>query len=102
MSVRAYILEEIKTGDEIFNLWHDRCFVDLIDTIGKFDALNTDGCGIMSFFKEDLDEIEEMIAKDNLEAIYSKEEIERAKEIVRDIREEMRKRKTDYIDFYCF
>jgi len=102
MSVRAYIVKEIKIGGEIFNLWHDKYFVELIERLGKFEQLDMDGCGIMSISKDDLKEIEEMIAEDVAENSVQKEEVERAKEIVEDIKEEIKKQKTDCVDFYCF
>lgn len=103
MSVRAYPIKKINYGREIFNLWHDDYFRELLDRKGILDQLNIDGCGILEIDKYDLDEMENDIETDvRKNPDIDPEAVRRAKEIINDIREEMRKRKDDYLSFYCF
>jgi len=103
MSVRAHPIKKINYGREIFNLWHDEYFRNLLDRKGILDQLNIDGYGILEISKYDLDEIENDIEADVREnSDINPEEVKRAKEIINDIRKEMRKRKDDYLSFYCF
>jgi len=104
MSVRAYPIKEIKYGGEIFNLWHDEYFRDLLDREGLLEQLNIDGFGILGICENHLQAIENQIAMDvkGSRGDINWEEIKRAREIIDDIRKEMKRQKTDCIDFYCF
>lgn len=104
MSVRAYPIEQIKHGGEIFNLWHDEYFRDLLDREGILEQLNIDGCGIVGICENHLQAIENQIAMDIKGGVgdINWEEIKRAREIIDDIRKEMKRQKTDCIDFYCY
>lgn len=104
MSVRAYPIKKIEHGQEIFNLWHDEYFIDLLDKEGRLEQLNIDGYGILEICENHLQAIEEQIEADikGDTGDINWEEIKRAKEIIKDIRKEMKKQKTDCIDFYCF
>ena len=98
MSVRAYPIIEIKHGGEVFNLWHDEYFLSLLERQGLTEQLNMDGCGIMGICEVMLKGFEKAIKEDK----KNKETKTRTKEIIKDIRAEMKKQKTDCIDFYCF
>lgn len=103
MSVRAYPIKKIEYEGEIFNLWHDEYFVDLLDRKGLTDQLNIDGCGIISICKEDLNDIEQEIENDiKGSPDLDPEDVKRAKEIIKEIKNLMAKRNEDCIDFYCF
>ncbi|MCD6429375.1 hypothetical protein J7L09_01635 [bacterium] len=104
MSVRAYPIKKIEHGPEIFNLWHDDYFRDLLDREGLLEQLNIDGYGILGICENHLKAIEEQIEIDIKEGTrdINWEEIKRAKEIIKNIKKEMKKQKTDCIDFYCF
>ena len=102
MSVRAYPIKKIEYGQEIFNLWHDEYFRDLLEKEGILEQLNMDGCGILGMCKNHLKLIEKQIAVDIKEGSVNKEEVKRAREIIEDIKKEMERQKTDCIDFYCF
>jgi len=102
MSVRAHPIKKISYGREIFNLWHDEYFRELLDREGLLNQLNIDGYGIMGICECHLKALEEHIEKDDDEGEVLEEEINRAREIISEIRKEMKKQKSDCIDFYCF
>jgi len=104
MSVRAYPIKKINYGREIFNLWHDDYFRELLDREGLLNQLNIDGYGILGICECHLKALEEDIEADikGNTGDINWEEVKRAKEIISEIRKEMKKRKSSCVDFYCF
>jgi hypothetical protein len=104
MSVRAYPIRKIEYGGELFNLWHDEYFLELLERAGLTEQLNMDSCGIIGICRVTLEDLKQMIKDDEKGSVGDLEisKIERAKEIIKDIEVEMEQQKTDCIDFYCF
>ena len=104
MSIRAYLVKKLETEKEFFNLWHDELFVELLSRLGCIDSLSEDGYGLLGINDIYLKEMKEILEKDEKEEIeknWDKENIKRAKEIIKEIEEEMEKKKTTYLQFYC-
>ncbi len=94
MSIRAHRVEEIKTGGESFNLWHDEKIVKWLEKkTFFFESLNEDYCGLAEVEVDDLkamlSEIGEQISQDQRKAI--EEDIQFAKD-----------KGNWYIRYYCF
>ena len=88
MSIRAYVIEEpIVLGPELFNLWEDddQDFIDRID----LDKLNSDGYGILTLNRFEIEEIKEL------------SEIKRTIEICNNILVLFEASGVDIIDVYC-
>jgi len=100
MSVRAHLVRKFEYDGEVFNLWHDKYFVEILDCIGILDGLNIDGYGIIEINRSQLQMIKESIDEDEKEGSVKKEDTQRAREILTQIRKAMRGK--DYVLFYCF
>ena len=94
MSVRAHRINKIDySQSESFNLWHDELLVKELSEGGYMDGLNMDACGVMDIsitqIEELLMELGDKVDKDTQKSL--RDDIEWAK-----------KRKEDYIQYYCF
>ena len=56
MSVRAYLVKKIDYTNPIFNLWHDKDILNLLDANGITETLDADGCGLMEIPNDILEE----------------------------------------------
>lgn len=93
MSVRAHELIEIKTGPEVFNLWHDDALRDYLEAGGFLDTLDMDGSGIISV---PLEQFIEFLNRYKGEEDYSHLRAWIQKQ------QQAGKTEQDWIDFYCF
>ena len=106
MSVRAHLIKKIEYGDEVFNLWHDKYFTELLERNGVLDTLDTDLCGIIEIDNDILDNIDQCV-KDDIESgkVGIKKEVNikelaRTRDIVKKIKDLAKKE--GYVEFYCF
>lgn len=90
MSVGAHVINKLDYDQsQIFNLWHDREFVELLPEHAWY-PLNEDACGMMELSRDDIYDMKE----------YAKQE--ETKEILCEIEKIMDNRKEDYLTFYCY
>jgi len=91
MSIRAHIVEKIDYKGEVFNLWHDKKLLALLEIEGCLDSLNTDLCGLMEVPRS----LFETYIKINVpdEEKYTQNNI---KKLLKDNPD------TEYFMFYCF
>ena len=100
MSVRAYRIEKIKE-EPTFNLWHDELLMNMLDGLGKLDCLNEDQCGIIEITEQDIKDMEKLLEDKEFIKDYEKEEVERTKEILNKIKEELDP-KFKSTAYYCY
>lgn len=91
MSIRAHIVEKIDYKGEVFNLWHDKKLMEILEVNGCLDSLNSDLCGLMEVPRSVFEEYIETDVPDDEK--YRQQSI---KKLLED------KPDTDYFMFYCF
>lgn len=105
MSVRAY-RANIELYGERFNLWHDRLFIDLLDSMGLLYSLNGDLCGIIEIADCHVRKIESLLSdpqsRRGFIESYGEEEVVKTEYILSDVKKDIEESQFGYATYYCF
>jgi len=101
MSVRAYRVKTIDTEDSpLFNLWHDREVMDVLEQHGFMEQLNQDACGVTYISPDAMKDVIKHLTAQRKEA-GTKEDKERLAELIKNFQAEL-KSSPSGADYYCY